>query len=162
MTPYSANPTLWWLLLNEFSKFIKDSTAPPVARRTAATCKLHWAHEEHQNYTEAICKKTLSASRGRCKQTCEMTWQKKRSRIHPPLRDLLDILISIIPNGIRKPNEDQWNNACSLSWNDTLGVIWKKERRNNFCNQFSGVTLPGVLKTIEHMNQQRLRSIIHN
>jgi hypothetical protein len=38
MTPYSASPTLWWLLLKEFSKFISDRTAPPVARRTATVC----------------------------------------------------------------------------------------------------------------------------
>lgn len=41
MNPYNANPTLWWLLLNEFSKFISERAAPPVARRTAAICKLN-------------------------------------------------------------------------------------------------------------------------
>lgn len=60
MATYNANPTLWWQLLNEFSNFLIDITAAPVASTTDTTFTITYIYMYYVNQPTNQIKKNLS------------------------------------------------------------------------------------------------------
>lgn len=59
MATYNANPTLWWQLLNEFSNFLIDITAAPVASTTDTTFTITYIYMYYVNQPTNQIKKNL-------------------------------------------------------------------------------------------------------
>lgn len=59
MATYNANPTLWWQLLNEFSNFLIDITAAPVASSTDTTFTITYIYVYYVNQPTNQIKKNL-------------------------------------------------------------------------------------------------------